>query len=29
MTACLLPPAPGSATLSCLGLLDLPLTCEQ
>jgi hypothetical protein len=29
MTACLLPPAPGSATLSCVGLLDLPLTCEQ
>jgi hypothetical protein len=29
VTACLLPPAPGSATLSCTGLLDLPLTCEQ
>lgn len=26
---CLLPPAPGSATLSASGLLDLPLTCDQ
>lgn len=28
-THCLIPPAPGSATLSATGLLDLELTCEQ
>lgn len=29
MTACLIPPAQGSATLSATGLLDLELTCDQ
>jgi hypothetical protein len=28
-TPCLIPPAPGSATLSAPGLLDLELTCDQ
>jgi hypothetical protein len=28
-THCQIPPAPGSATLSAVGLLDLELTCEQ